>query len=75
MREFSNLPVTRHGKTLFVPLPVSAQSPISGGCSCSFCTKHPDRKPMWDTLAIAADRPDHDRDTTWTVHFPEAHSK
>jgi len=74
---FNGLRVVRERNTVFVPLPVEAQSPISGGCGCDFCKSHPDRKPMWDTLVLA-DNPTTARkrkqsDTTHVCHYPEIH--
>jgi hypothetical protein len=63
--KFNGIKTHRIGKTMFIPLPVKVQQPIDG-CDCKFCKAHPDRKPMWDTLAIS---PDSER--TWTVHYPE----
>jgi hypothetical protein len=50
--------------TTFVSLPVPLQRPITGGCQCAFCKAHPNRPPMWDTLAT-------DGVDSWTVHYPE----
>jgi hypothetical protein len=58
--------VTHRNETSFVALPVEAQSPIAGGCHCSYCKANPDKRPMWDTLAIGADTP-----RAWTVHYPD----
>ena len=58
--------VTTRNGTSFVALPVEAQNPIAGGCSCQFCKANPDKQPMWDTLAIGADAP-----RAWTVHYPD----
>ena len=55
------------GGTLFVALPVELQRTIEGGCQCPHCKAHPDKTPMWDTLAIDASARRH----TWTVHYPE----
>jgi hypothetical protein len=55
------------GGKLFVALPVELQRTIEGGCSCAYCKAHPDKTPMWDTLAIDARAQRH----TWTVHYPE----
>jgi hypothetical protein len=57
--------IHRNG-TSFVALPVEAQRPIAGGCQCPYCQNHPDKTPMWDTLAIGADSP-----FAWTVHYPD----
>jgi hypothetical protein len=58
---------TRRNDTVFVALPIEAQRPIAGGCSCDWCKTHPDRTPMWDTLAVPADG----KGAAQTVHFPE----
>lgn len=65
--------VRRINKTIFIELPKEAQRPIDGGCVCTFCKAHPDRKPMWDTLAVSAEYPEYPgrTDTAWTVHYPE----
>jgi hypothetical protein len=55
------------GGTLFVALPAELQRTIEGGCQCLYCKDHPDKPPMWDTLAIDAKAQRH----TWTVHYPE----
>jgi hypothetical protein len=59
---------TRAKKTYFARLPASYQKPITWGCECSFCKQHPDRAPMWDTLAT-------DGVDTWVVHHPEQINK
>lgn len=51
--------------TMFVPLPLEVQRPVTGGCQCSYCKDHPDKTPMWDTLALHPEQ-----DVTWTVHYP-----
>lgn len=60
----------RNGGTLFVRLPDELQTPCNG-CSCAWCKAHPDKTPMWDTLAIAISKPSKGTDTTWTVHMPD----
>lgn len=62
----SGAKVTHRNGTSFVALPVEAQLPIPHGCSCPFCKAHPDKPPMWDTLAVSADEP-----RAWTVHYPD----
>ena len=57
--------VTKRGETYFVALPADAQRQIAGGCQCAWCLTHPDRTPMWDTLAIG------EASHAWTVHYPE----
>lgn len=59
--------------TIFVPLPEALWRPVSGGCLCDFCKEHPQRRPYWDTLAIAIKPTAREADTTWLVHMPEAH--
>lgn len=57
---------TTNDGTVFLPLPKTMHRPITGGCQCGFCSKHPDRTPMWDTLA------GHPNERyTWVVHYPE----
>jgi hypothetical protein len=55
------------GGTVFVALPAALHREIAGGCQCGFCKEHPDKTPMWDTLAIDAAAERH----TWVVHYPE----
>jgi hypothetical protein len=59
---------SKDGSTLFVVLPPEACEPVEGGCSCDYCKAHPDRTPMWDTLAVASDP--RDKPYTWLVHNP-----
>lgn len=66
MTSFNGLSVKTRDGTLFVALPPAAQTAIGYGCECPYCKAHPDKTPMWDTLAVA---PHHNR--TWTVHYPE----
>lgn len=63
------------GGTIFVRLPAELQATIEGGseqdgwanaCCCEYCKRHPNERPMWDTLAIPADG----KGNTWTVHMP-----
>jgi hypothetical protein len=53
--------------TIFIAAPTTAQRPINGGCSCDYCKANPGSVPMWDTIAVAASKPDH----AWMVHYPE----
>jgi hypothetical protein len=57
---------TRKDGTTFMPLPSTMHKPITGGCECPFCHAHPDKTPMWDTLAGHPDKR-----YTWVVHYPE----
>ena len=44
--------VTKRNSTYFVALPIEVQKPVPGGsCQCPYCKAHPDKPPMWDTLA------------------------
>ena len=58
--------VTHRNGTSFVALPAETRRPIDGGCQCAYCKAHPDKRPMWDTLAISADAT-----RAWTVHYPD----
>lgn len=69
--------------TIFVRLPPELQTEIDAGpdlpesdprksgwanaCCCPYCKSNPDKRPMWDTLAIPTDALGH----TWTVHMPD----
>ena len=52
--------------TTFLPLPVSMHKAVTGGCQCQYCVKHPNKTPMWDTLAGHPDER-----YSWVVHYPE----
>jgi hypothetical protein len=60
--------VTRCKDAIFVPLPPELRQPISCGCSCDFCTAHPERVPSWDTMAVGTKASK--SDFTWLVHYP-----
>lgn len=63
-----NMRTKQSGKdTIHVALPTDLQRPIKGGCSCGYCAAHPDRMPMWDTLAI----PRNGEGYSYSVHFPD----
>jgi hypothetical protein len=57
---------TANDGTVFLPLPNEWQRPIKGGCQCPYCHAHPERPPMWDTLAGHPDTRH-----TWLVHYPD----
>jgi hypothetical protein len=59
--------VYRRKDTIFIALPADQQRPIEGACVCPFCVAHPDKQPMWDTLAVGKNS------GRWTslVHFPD----
>jgi len=64
--------IERRPGHVYMRIPADLQKPITGGCSCSFCRQHPDRTPMWDTLAVTTRAPkDGDHDHAWTIHMPE----
>ena len=76
MSKINGTRVTRSGISIFIPLPVEMQTPIKGGCECSFCKEHPEKVPMWDTLAVYANAPDWIKDdTAVTIHYPELQEK
>ena len=75
MYKINGIRVTRKGNTIFIPLPPGMQIPIQFGCKCSFCKAHPDKVPMWDTLAIYEKAPSNPWDTATTVHYPELQEK
>lgn len=61
--------VTRHGNTIFVPLPKELWRLDRGpGCNCAFCNG---RKSYWDTVAMMQNPIGGKWDTTWTVHYPK----
>jgi hypothetical protein len=65
----------RRGNVIFIPLPRALWG-SAGTCSCRFCSEDPKHPELgyWDTLAVVQDLdPLERRDTTWTVHYPEAH--
>lgn len=57
--------IETRGDTVFVPLPPRLHAAIAGGCQCPYCKRHPERTPMWDTLATA------EGCAPWVVHYPE----
>lgn len=52
--------------TVFLPLPEKMWRPVPFGCECTYCKAHPNKPPMWDTLAGHPDK-----EWTWVVHYPE----
>lgn len=64
--------IGRTRDTIFVRLPDALQRPC-GTCRCPYCTAHPERPPMWDTLAVSVEK-SHPVDYTWTVHMPDPSS-
>ena len=63
----------RREGVMFIRLPDALQVPIDR-CGCPFCKAHPDKTPMWDTLAVHVDadpRSTRSQDYTWTVHMPD----
>ena len=71
LRDGNGAPVISRTETCaFVRLPASMQRPIDL-CHCTYCRKHPDQTPRWDTLAIALQRPETGADYAWTVHMPD----
>lgn len=60
------------GSTIFLPLPRALWRETE--CGCEFCRSVPGRRSYWDTLAIAANKPDVARpDIAWTIHRPAEH--
>lgn len=45
--------------------------PIPGGCDCSYCKKHPDLVPAWDTLSIPNNYEARTEANAHTIHAPE----
>lgn len=71
-------PVLRIWKgSAYLRIPQELRTPITGGCSCTYCKAHPKEVPSWDTLGIPLNQ-DFRNGTgisqhahTWTVHAPE----
>jgi len=57
----------QYSVTVYLRIPRELATPIDGGCSCTYCTAHPDEVPRWDTLAVCDVPGDH----SWTVHYPD----
>jgi hypothetical protein len=54
-----------NGESMWLHIPQWAARPC-GGCECTYCQRHPDRVPRWDTLAVPFDN-----GWAYTVHAPE----
>jgi hypothetical protein len=69
MNDMNGITVKRINDSIFIPLPASIQRPCPG-CSCPWCTAHPQFEPAWDTCVVNPESAH-----TWTVHWPEINTE
>jgi len=59
------------GDAVYLRLPKELQRD-AGGCTCDYCTRHPEEPPKWDTLAVPTNAELGSRRAySWTVHLPD----